>query len=111
MKNILQCIDAELLDRTSEWFKVQQDVTITLDVGTVYGLPLLAVPLIGDRGKTKLADIMPIVSKKGSALAEICVEACSVGGRLQQEILSAKIVGVTGDGAFAKGNSTPPSRP
>ena len=69
--NILQCINSELLERTSEWFRIQQDVTITLDVGTVCGLPLLAVLLIGDSGRTKLADIMPIVSKKALILQKL----------------------------------------
>ena len=53
----------------------------------------------------KLADIIPIVSKKGSDLASVCFEACLLQGSLDKSDLNNKIVGLTGDGVFAKGNA------
>ena len=46
------------------WFSKQTNVTITLDVGTENGIPLLDELFISD-SKSKLVDIVPITSKKG----------------------------------------------
>ena len=43
--------------------KTQNPITITLDIGTMYGMPLLAVLFIRD-GQSKLADLIPLTSKK-----------------------------------------------
>ena len=73
-------------------------------MGTENGIPLLAVLFISNN-KSKLVDIVPITSKKGKDLAKICFEACHMKGSISKEQLKEKIVGLTGDGAFAKGNS------
>ena len=44
--------------------KKQDNLTVTLDIGTEYGIPLLAVLFI-NAGKSKLVDIVPLTSKKG----------------------------------------------
>ena len=73
-------------------------------MGTENGIPLLAVLFISNN-KSKLVDIVPITSKKGKDLAKICFEACHMKGSISKEQLKEKIVGLTGDGAFAKGNA------
>ena len=90
-----------LINKTCEWAKKQDNLTVTLDIGTEYGIPLLAVLLIND-GKSKLADIIPLVSKKGADVANTCVQACTQSGQLDINLLKEKIVGITADGAFAK---------
>ena len=57
------------------WFSKQTNVTITLDVGTENGIPLLAELFISD-SKSKLVDIVPITSKKGIDIAKGCFQAC-----------------------------------
>ena len=86
------------------WFSKQTNVTITLDVGTENGIPLLAELFISD-SKSKLVDIVPITSKKGIDIAKGCFQACHMKGKISSEELRAKVVGVTGDGEFAKGNA------
>ena len=86
------------------WFSKQTNVTITLDVGTENGIPLLAELFISD-SKSKLVDIEPITSKKGIDIAKGCFQACHMKGNISSEELRAKVVGVTGDSAFAKGNA------
>ena len=86
------------------WFSKQTIVTITLDVGTENDIPLLAELFISD-SKSKLVDIVPITSKKGIDIARGCFQACHMKGKISSEELRAKVVGVTGDGAFAKGNA------
>ena len=61
-------------------------------------------------GKAKLADIIPLTSKKGVDVADTCMQACTLSGLLDIEILKNKIAGITGDGAFAKGNAPFKSR-
>ena len=104
IEHFLELIDKELIKMTAEWFPNQEHVTITLDVGTECGIPLLAVLFISDN-KAKLADIIPIMSKKGVDLASTCHEACTLKGSLNSNELESKIAGVTGDGAFATGNA------
>ena len=100
----LDVINKELVKKTVTWFHSQTSVTVTLDVGTECGIPLLAVLFLSDN-KSKLADIIPITSKKGVDLASTCFAACTMNDSLDKKELEAKIVGVTGDGAFSKGNS------
>lgn len=104
IEKFLHLIDKELIMKTVAWFNNQTNVTITLDVGTECGIPLLAVLFISDN-KAKLADIIPITSKKGVDLASTCFAACSLQGNLDKNELEKKIIGVTGDGVFAKGNA------
>ena len=47
----------------------------------------------------------PIISKKGNDVALVCYEACLLQGSLNKSDLKDKIVGLTGDGVFAKGNA------
>ena len=56
-------------------------------------------------GKAKLANITPVISKKGEDVALACYDACTLSNQLTEKDLESKIVGVTGDGAFAKGNA------
>ena len=74
-------------------------------MGTDNGIPLLAVLFISYSSKSKLVDIVPITSKKGIDIAKGCFQACHMKGNISGEELRAKVVGVTGDGAFAKGNA------
>ena len=104
IKKFLMLIDTEIILKTAEWFKVQENITITLDIGTMYGMPLLAVLFISD-GNCKLADLMPLTSKKGEDVAIACYEACKLHGTLNDHILKNKVVGITGDGAFTKNNA------
>ena len=98
----LELINIELVKKTVQWFHDQSEITLTLDIGTVYGITLLAVLFISD-GKVKLANILPIVSKKGKDVAEASFEACKLYGKIDAEENKRKVVGITGDGAFAKG--------
>ena len=65
-----------LKEKTCDWVKNQKSVTITLDIGTELGKPLLAVLFISG-GKTKLADIIPLTSKKGVDVANACIKVCT----------------------------------
>ena len=62
---------------------------------------MLAVLFLSDKKAKKLADIIPIVSKKGSDFASVCFEACLLQGSLDKSDLNNKIVGLTADGVFA----------
>ena len=97
-------VDTQLISKTLSWFKDQENVTITLDIGTENCLPLLAVLFIS-QGQSKLADIVPVLSKKGVDLAKSCFKVCHIRGLLDIETLKMKTVGVTGDGAFCNGNT------
>ena len=99
----LEVVNEELIKKTIKWFEEQQDITITLDIGTVYGYTLLAV-LYMCKGVVKLANIVPVSSKKGISVAEECYRALQLDGKISKKLLKDKIIGVTGDGAFAKGN-------
>ena len=100
----LDLVSEKLVKKTADWFSEQKYVTITLDIGTENGIPLLAVLFISDK-KSKLVDIVPITSKKGKHIATVCFEACHMKGNITDEQLKEKVVGVTGDGAFSKGNA------
>ena len=100
----LDLVNNELIIKTADWFKDQEAVTITLDIGTECGIPLLAVLFISG-GKAKLANITPVISKKGEDVALACFDACTLSNQLTEKDLESKICGVTGDGAFAKGNA------
>ena len=104
IEKFLELVDKELIKMTATWFCEQKHVTITLDVGTENGIPLLAVLFISDN-KAKLADIIPLISKTGLDLASTCFQACTLQGSIDKSQLETKIVGVTGDGVFAKGNA------
>ena len=95
----LSLVDTQLISKTLSWFKDQENVTITLDIGTENCLPLLAVLFIS-QGQSKLADIVPVLSKKGVDSAKSCFKVCCLRGLLDIETLKMKTVGVTGDGAF-----------
>ena len=45
---------------------------VTLDIGTCTGVTLLAVLMISEKNIVKLVDIVPVTSKKGEYLANIC---------------------------------------
>ena len=60
-------------------------MTVTLDVGTECGLPLLAVLFLSD-GKSK-----PITSKTGVDLASTCFKACTLKGNIATTDLNRKI--------------------
>ena len=97
-------IDTEIIFKTAEWFRSQENITVTLDIGTMYGMPLLAVLFISD-GKCKLANLLPLTSKKGDDVAIACYEACKLNETLSDVDLKEKVVGITGDGAFIKNNA------
>ena len=59
IKEFSTLVDMELIKKTAEWFRQQENDTVTLDIGTIYGIPLLAVLFISS-GTSKLADIMPL---------------------------------------------------
>ena len=53
----------------------------------------------------RLANIVPVVSKKGTDLAQTCFDVLKMEGKIDKEKYLSKIVsGFTGDGAFIKGN-------
>ena len=64
---------------------------------------LLAV-LFMCKGVVKSANIILVSSKKGISVAEECYRALQLDGKISKKLLKDKIIGVTGDGAFAKGN-------
>ena len=100
----LDLVNEELLKKTTEWVNHQEELTITLDIGTVFGITLLATLLIGSDGTVKLVNITPIPSKKGKDVAGVCFESLKLDGQIKEEDLKKKIIGLTGDGAFAKLN-------
>ena len=51
----------------------------------------------------KLINIAPIKSKKGADVTSVCYETLKMNGKIKNSELK-KIVGLTGDGAFAKLN-------
>ena len=61
------CSWLSYLKKTTEWAKKQDNLTVTLDIGTEYGIPLLAVLFI-NAGKSKLVDIVPF--GRGRVLSE-----------------------------------------
>ena len=91
-----------LKQRTEDWLLSEQEVTITLDIGTCLGFTLLAVLLIKGP-EVRLMKITPTCSKKGTHLANLCIESLQ-SETVSLDILKSKIVGVVGDGAFMKGN-------
>jgi hypothetical protein len=62
-------------------FKSSSSPLQTLDIGTVYGMTLLAV-LFMSNWKVKLADLAPITSKKGEDVANVCFESCKLHGKV-----------------------------
>ena len=97
----MNLVDTCLIKKTSQWAKEQEILTVTLDIGTEYGIPLLAVLFI-NAGKAKLIDIVPLTSKKGVDVADACFQACTLSDQLDSELLQTKIAGITGDGALRK---------
>ena len=81
MPAFLELVDSELQDKTAEWLIDQTDVTATLDIGTVYGISMLAVLLMSG-GKVKLVGIPPVSSKKGVDVATAFFEAFKMDGRV-----------------------------
>ena len=73
----LELVNVELIKKTAAWFDEQIEITFTLDIGTVYGMTLLAV-LFMSNGKVKLADLAPITSKKREDVANVCFESCKL---------------------------------
>ena len=103
---MINLVGAELFERTVHWLKQQKSVTVTLDIGTCTGITLLAVLFISDEThEVRLANIVPVVSKKGTDLAQTCFDVLKMEGKIDKEKYLSKIVsGFTGDGAFIKGN-------
>ena len=95
-------LDQVLKQNTEQWLKIENEVTITLDIGTCLGLTLLAVLLIKDN-EVHLMKVVPTRSKKGSHLAELCVKSL-ISDEIKEDVLKEKSIGVVGDGAFMKGN-------
>ena len=56
----LHLVNLKLIKKTYDWVYEQGHLTVTLDVGTEYGIPLLAVLFISG-SKSKLADIIPLI--------------------------------------------------
>ena len=50
-------INTILKQNTVTWFRAQQNITVTLDIGTFHGLALLVTIYIGDNGVTKLGGV------------------------------------------------------
>ena len=97
-------INTILKQNTVTWFRAQQNITVTLDIGTFHGLALLVTIYIGDNGITKLAGVRLTPSKGGSFLAELCFKTIIDDSEIPFQLASEKIVGVVADGAFAKEN-------
>lgn len=72
-------MDEILIEDTKAWLSNQQDqsVSITLDIGTCFGMTLLAVLYICGKD-VRLANVIPTGSKKGHKLAELCFEALTI---------------------------------
>ena len=101
----LKLLNEVLIESTSDWLQTQENdsVTITLDIGTCSGISFLAVLFIS-KGKVKLANILPVISKARGSLAQLCIDALLLEGNVEVNVLMAKIAGVVGDGAFMKSN-------
>ena len=95
-------LDNILKVHTEEWLLSENEVTLTLDIGTCLGISLLAVLLIKGP-EVRLMRLTPIPSKKGAFLAKTCVDSLQ-SNAITLNILREKIAGVVGDGAFIKGN-------
>ena len=80
-----------LKEKTCDWVKNQKSVTITLDIGTEFGIPLLAVLFIS-WGNTKLAYIIPLTSKKGGDLANACIKACTINDTLEMKVITENLL-------------------
>ena len=97
-------INTILKQNTVVWFTAQQNITVTLDIGTFHGLALLVTIYIGDNGVTKLTGVRLTPSKGGRFLAELCFKTIIEDSEIPLELATEKIVGVVADGAFAKEN-------
>ena len=106
IKQYCDMVGAELFERTVHWLKQQKSITVTLDIGTCTGITLLAVLFISDdTHEVRLANIVPVVSKKGTDLAQTCFDILKMEGKIDNEKDLSRIVsGFTGDGQFIKGN-------
>ena len=91
IQKYLSLINDEFIKKTLDWFDEQTDITVTLEIGTECGVPLLAVLFISNK-KSKLVDIVPVTSKKGVDIASACFEACQMKGFISKEKLKEKIV-------------------
>ena len=80
--------------------KEEKNVTVTLDIGTVHGIIMVATLFIcGD--KCFLVNKIPMTYKKGK---DKCFESCQLYGYITKEVLKKIIALITGDGTFAKGH-------
>ena len=105
IRSFLDLINNELCRKTVEWIKDCEEVTITLDIGTVSGITLLSTLLIRNTdGSVKLCSLDPITSKKGDDVAVACYNSLLMKGEILPQEINERVVGITGDGAFAKGN-------
>ena len=79
IKKYASLVDDILIEDTNVWLNQQKDksVSITLDIGTCYGITLLAVLYISG-SEVRLANILPTNTKKGDKLAELCLEAMNI---------------------------------
>ena len=68
IQKYLSLINDEFIKKTLDWYDEQTDITVTLEIGTEFGVPLLAVLFISNK-KSKLVDIVPVTSKKGVDIA------------------------------------------
>ena len=87
-----------------DWFDEQTDITVTLEIGTECGVPLLAVLFISNK-KSKLVDIVPVTSKKGVDIASACFEACQMKGFISKEKLKKKLLSDWGWSIFQRKSS------
>ena len=95
-------INTTLKQNTVTWFRAQQNITVTLDIGTFHDLAILVTINIGDNGITKLGGVRLTPSKGGSFLAELCFKTIIGDSEIPFQLASEKIVGVLADGSLLR---------
>ena len=103
--NILPLIDVVFQENTKAWLDDQDNVSLSLDLGTYLDLTLLVVYFIGRDGSTRLAGCDLSSSKEGIHCAELAFRICLEGNIFITEgLLRAKVNAIVADGAFSRGN-------
>ena len=97
-------INEVLVANTKRWFSAQTNATVVSDIGTVMGLVLTVVILIGDRGVARVAGCRLTPSKEGAKMAELMMTIVLEDAQIDYEVAKEKIRGVCCDGAFCKLN-------
>ena len=103
-RRILPLINDVLQENTKEWLHDQTKMSISLDIGTFFGLVLLVVYFIGANGTVRLAGCELTSSKEGEPCAKLCFKIATSNIHIQSTVVRQKTTAIIADGQFTNGN-------